>query len=209
MKEELQRFVASLAIPADRKTVVLAELVDHVTSAAEAAARRGGDAEAAGRAALGNLEALRRSLEAVEPAFRISRAHAFARGVVASLLVAVALDQGGTIMHGVVGALAALAFVAVCAPRYWLELMRAELSAPRIGTTVRVGRGVPIGPALTYAFTVLGGPIVVWIALIVERGFVDSKMSVDVPWSAFAVMSAIYLVLGVEAVRARLQKAAA
>lgn len=209
MKEELQRFVASLAIPADRKTVVLAELLDHVSSAAEAAAHEGGDAEAAGRAALGNLEALRRSLEAVEPAFRISRAQAFARGVVASLLVAVALDQGGTIMRGVVGALAALAFVAVCAPRYWLDLLRAELVAPRIGTTVRVGRGLPIGPAATYAYTVLSGPFVVWIALVVERAFVASKMSVDVPWSAFAVMGTVYCVLAIELIRTRLHKAAA
>src|SRR4051812_22888641 len=109
MQDELERFVASLAIPADRKTVVLAELSDHVASAAEAAAREGLDPEAAGRNALGNLEALRRALEAVEPGFRVSRGRAFARGVVASLVVAVALDRGGPILHGVVGALFALA----------------------------------------------------------------------------------------------------
>src|SRR6478735_3674420 len=84
MKDELERFVASLAIPADRKAVVLAELSDHVASAAEAAARDGVDPEAAGRAALGNLEALRRALEAVEPGFRVSRGHAFTRGALAS-----------------------------------------------------------------------------------------------------------------------------
>src|SRR5438045_7606993 len=88
-KDDLERFVASLAIPADRKAIVLAELTDHAASAGEAAARQGLDPDAAARAALGNLEALRRSLEAVEPAFRVSRIDAATRGLVASLLVAI------------------------------------------------------------------------------------------------------------------------
>ena len=41
MSEELARFVASLAIPEDRKAVVLAELSDHVACARESAARDG------------------------------------------------------------------------------------------------------------------------------------------------------------------------
>src|SRR5438105_3945201 len=116
MRDEIERFVASLAIPADRKAIVIAELVDHLTSATEAAGRAGTDPEAAGRAALGDLEVLRRSLEAVEPAFRITRMHAVARGLVAGLLVAVVLDRGGTLMAGALGALVALAIAAACAP---------------------------------------------------------------------------------------------
>src|SRR5262249_42638211 len=79
VQDELARFVASLAIPADRKPIVLAELVDHATSAAEAATRDGRDPELAAREALGDLELLRRSLEAVEPACRAGlRSHAAA-----------------------------------------------------------------------------------------------------------------------------------
>lgn len=208
MKEELERFVASLAIPAERKAIVLAELADHVASAAEAAAREGGDAEAAGRAALGNLEALRRSLEAVEPAFRMTRMRAFGRGAVASLLVAVALDRGGIMRGavGAVGALVALAIVALFAPPYALDLLRAELRAPRVRGAL--GRGLPIGPAITYAFTVLAGPFVVWIALIVQRASVG-VLALDVPWTSFAVMTSVYALLLVELLRARRKAAAA
>src|SRR5438270_2366995 len=109
MRDELEQFVASLAIPADRKTIVLAELADHVACAAEAAARDGLDPEIAGRAALGNLDALRRSLEAVEPAFRVTRMQALGRGLVAALLVAIALDRGGALMRGALGCLVAVA----------------------------------------------------------------------------------------------------
>src|SRR4051812_20774407 len=127
MKDELERFVASLAIPADRKAVVLAELSDHVASAAEAAARDGLDPEAAGRDALGNLEALRRALEAVEPGFRVSRGRAMARGIAASLIVAIAIDRGDALMHGLAGALMALSVVGLFAPPRVLDLLRAEL----------------------------------------------------------------------------------
>jgi len=207
IKDELERFVDSLAIPAERKAIVLAELADHVASAIEAAARDGGDPEAAGRAALGNLEALRRSLEAVEPAFRISRASAAGRGVLASLLVAIALDRGGPIMRGALGALAAIAIVVLLAPRYALELLRAELRAPRVRGALGLGRGLPIGPALTYALTVVSGPFVVWIALIVQRARVGIT-TVEVPWPAFAVVTAVYALLLVETIRARRNAAA-
>jgi hypothetical protein len=207
MREEIERFVASLAIPADRKAVVLAELVDHVACASEAAAREGRDAEAAGRAALGNLEALRRSLEAVEPAFHVTRAAALGRGVLASLLVALAVDQGGALAQGALGALVAIAIALVLAPPRALELLRAELRAPRIRGTVGAVRGLPIGPALTYAFTVMSGPFVVWIALIVARAY-SGVLWLDVPDSAFALLLAVYAVLLVEAVRARRRAAA-
>ena len=202
MRDELERFVASLAIPADRKAIVLAELADHVACATEAAAREGLDPEAAGRAALGNLEALRRSLEAVEPAFRVTRRRAVARGLVAGLLVAIALDQGGPIMMGAVGALLAVTIAAVLAPPRALDLLRAELRAPRIRGALGIARGIPIGPALAYAFTVVSAPFVVWIALIVQRAGAGVT-HVEVPPSAFAVMTAVYLLLLVEAIRAR------
>jgi hypothetical protein len=202
MREEIEQFVASLAVPADRKAIVLAELVDHVACAAEAAARDGLDPEAAGRAALGNLEVLRRSLEAVEPAFRITRRRAAGRGLVAGLLVAIILDQGGSMMMGAVGALAAIAIAAVFAPPRALDLLRAELRAPRIRGALGIARGIPIGPALTYGFTVMSAPFVVWIALIVLRARAGITV-VDVPLSAFAVVAAVYLVLVVEGIRAR------
>src|SRR5687767_1353914 len=109
MREDLERFVASLKIPDDRKVVVLAELLDHVACATEAAVRDGLEPEAAARAALGSLDALRRSLEAIEPAFRITRAAAMGRGLVAAVLIAILIDRFGTIAFGVVPGLIALA----------------------------------------------------------------------------------------------------
>jgi hypothetical protein len=203
MREDLDRFVASLAIPEDRKAIVLAELADHVACATEAAVRAGLDPDAAGRAALGDLETLRRSLEAVEPAFRITRRSAFARGLVASLVVAIVVDQGGSIMRGAVGALAVVAIVAVLAPSRVFELLRAELRAPRIRGTLGVARGVPIGPALTYAFTVISAPFLVWIALIVTRTTAGDT-DFETPLSAFAVAAAtVFVLILVEATRSR------
>jgi hypothetical protein len=198
MREDIERFVASLAIPADRKTVVLSELVDHVACARDAAVREGRDPDAAGRDALGNLDALRRSLEAVEPAFHVSRRNAFVRGLIAAVLVAIVIDQTHTIMMGALAAITALAIAAVCAPPRALELLRAELRAPRIR------RSVPIGPALTYGFTVTSAPGVIWTAMIFTR-IAGGVPSVEAPWSAFSVIGVGYLLLAVEAVRARRQ----
>ena len=200
-REELERFVASLAIPADRKAVVLAELSDHVACAREAAVRAGQDPEAAARGALGDLEAMRASLEAVEPAFRITRAHALARGLAAGVAVAIVVDQLQAVLAGSVAALAALAIVVVLAPRRSLDLLRAELRMPRIRGSLGT-RGRPIGPALAYAVTVTAAPFVVWIALIVVR-VVRGMTTFETPWSAFAVAVAVNLLLAVEAVRAR------
>ncbi len=200
MRDDLERFVASLAIPADRKAIVLAELSDHATSAAEAAARDGLDPEAAARHALGNLEALRRSLEAVESSFRITRVHAVARGLVAGVLVAIVIDRLGWPMMGALGALVALAITAALAPPHALALLRSELRAPRVGGTVL--RGLPIGPALAYAFTVMAAPFAIWIGMIVVRARAGTLV-LDVPWSAYSVMGAVCLVLAVEGVRAR------
>ena len=113
MQQELERFVASLAIPADRKAVVLAELIDHVTCAREAATREGRDPDIAERAALGNLEALRASLERVEPAFRITRSRAMVHGIVAGALVAIEIDQIGPWLGGSVAAALAIALAIV------------------------------------------------------------------------------------------------
>jgi hypothetical protein len=195
MADELEQFVASLAIPAERQAIVLAELADHVACATEEAVRRGVDPEEAARAALGNLESLRRALEAIEPAFRVTRLEAVVRGAIASLLVAIVIDQGGQLMRGAVGALVVVAIAVGFAPP--LGLLRRELRAPRIRGAL--GRGVPIGPALTYAVTVLSGPFLVWITMIFARRPSD----LDVPLSAFAVAAAVLLVLLVESIRAR------
>src|SRR5688572_17074819 len=103
MDDQLERFVESLAIPVERKQVVLAELRDHVACAREAAVREGRDADAAERTALGELEAMRPSLERVEKGFAVSRWQAFARGVGAAVIIAVAIDQGGAWLGGVLG----------------------------------------------------------------------------------------------------------
>jgi hypothetical protein len=200
MRETIETFVASLAVPADRKAIVLAELVDHVACVTEAATREGRDPEAAARAALGDLEALRRSLEAVESAFRITRLHAFARGLVAAVLVAIVIDRLGMLAFGLVGAACAIAIAAVAAPARVLELLRAELRAPRIPGTL--GRGLPIGPAIVYAYTVISAPFMIWMGVLVARA-IGGDTAVDVPWSAFALMAAVYLVLLVEGIRAR------
>lgn len=203
MTDELERFVASLAIPADRKAVVLAELLDHVACAADAARREGRDPDEAARASLGSLDVLRRSLEAVEPAFRISRVHAIGRGIAAALLVALVVDRGGSLMHGIVGGFAALAIAALLAPPRMLDVLRAELRAPRVRGTFG-GRSVPIGPALAYAYTVLCAPFLVWITLIVARTFAGTiDFGFETPLSAFAVMLAVYVLLLVEGLRAR------
>jgi len=196
MQEELEQFVASLEIPADRKEIILAELLDHVASATEAAKRAGQDPEAAAGAAIGDLQLLRRSLEAIEPAFRITRKHALGRGLVASLLVAIVIDRGGAIMTGFVGALAAIAIVVLLAPPSVLVLLRAELRKPR------VGRGIAIGPALVYAITVSSAPFAVWIALIVQRALAGNT-TLETPYSAFAVVVAVSALLLVEGMRAR------
>jgi hypothetical protein len=207
MQDELARFVASLAIPDDRRDVVLAELADHVASAKEAAVREGRDPDAAGRAALGDLEALRRSLEAIERGFRVTRWHALGRGMLAGLLVALAIDQGGAIMRGAVGALVAAAIAVVLAPPRGLHLLRAELRASRVPGALRLIRGVPIGPALTYLFTVLAAPFFVWIPMVVARAS-HGHTSFQTPWAVFAVPAAITLLIAVEAVRARRPTAA-
>jgi hypothetical protein len=199
MREAIERFVASLAIPEERKAVVAAELIDHVACAREAAVRGGRDPEAAERAALGELEAMRAELEAVEPRFGMSRSRAMGRGAIASVLVAIAITYGGELMRGVVGALAAVAIAVAFAPP--LGLLRGELRAPRVAG--RLGRGVPIGPALTYAFTVLSAPFLIWIAIAVEATR-HGVVRLDVPWSCFAVMASVWLVLLVEGLRARL-----
>ena len=100
-----------------------------------------------------------------------------------------------------------LSIAAVFAPPRMLDLLRAELRASRVVGAVGVARGIPIGPALAYAFTVMSAPFVVWIALIVQRaraGITD----VDVPLSGFAVVAAVYLLLLVEGIRARRTAAA-
>jgi hypothetical protein len=203
MQDELARFVDSLAIPADRKQVVLAELADHVASAVEAAVRSGADRDAAARTALGDLEALRPSFEAIEPAFATTRWRALGRGVVAGALVAAVIDQGGALMAGAAGALVAVAIAVVLSPPRTLQLLRAELRARRVPGAFGLGRGVPIGPASTYLFTVLSLPFLVWIGLIVGRTLAGPVDPFDTPWSAFAVATVTWAVLLVESVRAR------
>src|SRR5215467_6745775 len=192
---DLEAFVASLKIPAERKSVVLAELTDHVACAREAATRAGHDPDAAATTALGNVDALRRSLEAVEPAFGATRCQAMMRGLVASIGIAAVLDVGAGFTAGAIGSLIAILISAVLAPPHALHLLRAELRASRFrGTFIR---GVPIGPAATYAFTITTVPFIIWIGLIVARAF-RGITEVDVPPSAFAVILAVWFVLIVE-----------
>ena len=64
------------------------------------------------------------------------------------------------------------------------------------------GRGFAIGPALVYAATVISTPFVVWITLIVQRAFAGNT-ALETPYSAFAVLVAVSVLLFVEAMRAR------
>ena len=201
MGEDIERFVASLAIPDERKAVVLAELKDHAESAAETARRDGRDPDAAQRAALGDLEALRRSLEAIEPAFRITRWHAALRGLVAGTVVAIVIDQLHGFMMGSVAAGIAVAVAIVCAPPRLLEILRAELRANAVRG--RLGRSVPIGPAITYVFIVMCAPAVIWLGMIFVRAYCGIITSVHAPWSAFVLQTGCWVLLLVEGLRAR------
>jgi hypothetical protein len=201
MGNELERFVASLAIPADRKAVVLAELSDHVASATEAAARAGmgpEDAAAAGRAVLGDLEALRRSIEAVEPAFRVTWRRAVLHGLAASIGVVLALEIVGSTL---LGALTAIAAVAVCAPPRALALLRAELRATRVRGSLGLG-GVPVGAMAIYAVVVMAVPVLYGIVVMISRAARGLPVP-DPPPSSFAVIAAVIALLVVESVRAR------
>ncbi len=197
---DLDRFVASLAIPDDRKAIVRAELADHVACAIEAARGEGRDPDEAARIALGDLEALRRSLEAVESAFAVTVWRAMAHGIVAGLVVALAIAEDGSLVRGAVGALLAIAIAAVLAPPHALGLLRAELRATRVRGAI--SRGIPIGPALAYAITVMCVPYLVWIGMIVQRALAGNT-ELEVPWSAYALSTAVILVLLVEVIRAR------
>jgi hypothetical protein len=218
MRDEIERFVASLRIPAGRKAVVLAELLDHAASAAEAA-RRGGahdDAtiDAAVREALGDLAALRASYEAAEAGFGVSRRAAFGRGLAAAVIIALTLDQGAAALHalgiglatartwsaGIGGAVFALVIAVVFAPARLLEMLRGELRAPQVRG--RLGSGVPIGAAATYLYTVMAAPFVVWIGMIVVRAY-GGVTEVDAPLSAFTLTVPVYALLLVEGIRAR------
>ena len=108
-------------------------------------------------------------------------------------------------MYGAVGAVIAIAIGVVFAPSHALQLLRGELRARRVPGAFAFARGVPIGPALTYLFTVMSTPFLVWITLIAVRAFAGAT-SVQVPWSAFALMTAMYGVLLVEALRVRYAK---
>lgn len=191
--EELDRFVASLAIPGDRKAIVRAELADHVACAI----RDGNDPHAA----LGDLEALRRALEAIESAFRVPRWHAFVRGLVASLLVAIIIDRIGLRFYGIVPALSALAIGIGFAPPRTLELLRAELRGPRVRGAVLSGSR--IGPALTYLFTIVSVPILVWTTLIFVNATVRGVTSFETPLSAFTLVVGVWSLVIIEAIRAR------
>ncbi len=102
------------------------------------------------------------------------------------------------LLRGWLGAVVVVA-LAIAPPRT-LELLRAELRAPRIrGALVR---GVPIGPAAAYLYTVIAAPVLVCIPLIVVRAFAG-VIDFETPPSAFAVMTAAYALLLVEGIRAR------
>ena len=181
--DDLEAFVASLRIPDDRKHVVLAELRDH----ALCAARDGRDP----REAIGDREALRRALEAIEPAFRVTRWHAFARGAVAGLVIALLFDQGGPLVRGVLGVFVSIALVAVVAPPRALDLLRAELRP----------RQPRLGPGATYLVAATSAPYLIWIGMILARG--ETRETLHVPWSAFTCAALLWIVVIVEGVRAR------
>jgi hypothetical protein len=191
MRDEITRFVATLRIPEPRKAVVLAELLDHEASAREAALRDARDPDAAVREAIGDLEALRRSLEAVEPAFHVSRGAMLARGMAAGGVIAIVVDQLQYVAAGVLAAAITLAIAVLSAPPRIRELLRPEIRDNRIG------------PAVVYGYTVLATPFLIWIGMIVVRGFAFGKARVDTPWCAFILVPLVLGTLAFEKLRSR------
>jgi hypothetical protein len=95
-KAELRQFLATLQVPESRKVLLEDELLDHLECRIEAELAAGetpADAERNAIEALGDPEALRRSLERVEPAFELHLRTAATRGIfsagVASVLFGV------------------------------------------------------------------------------------------------------------------------
>jgi hypothetical protein len=98
-RQALAAFVASLAIPEERREVVLVELLDHFDNAA----RDGIDP------AFGDLGELRARLERVEPAFRFGVVEAIARALLTNLALGVAVALASSIRLPVVHGGASLA----------------------------------------------------------------------------------------------------
>ena len=191
-REDVAAFVASLAIPEDRRQIVLAELLDHFDNAIRDGVEPG----------LGDLAELRARLENVEPAFRVSRGRAILHGLVAAIGVVVAFGLAG---DSPIGPLAAVAIAALLAPPRALALLRAELRAARVRGAFGVGGGVPVGPVLTYVFVVMCVPMLVAIAVLIAGGYLGVAAHVPLsrlPRFAMTVL-AVYALLAVEAVRAR------
>src|SRR5204863_5127388 len=160
----------------------------------------GRDADAAERAALGELEAMRTALESVEPAFRVTRKAALARAALAGICVAIVVDRIGFLWFGIPATLATLAFAFLAAPPRLLELLRAELRAPRVKGLVLSGQ--PIGAATTYLYTLMATPYLIWIGMIVVRAFGGERV-IDVPWAAFTLCFSIWGLVLVEGLRTR------
>src|SRR2546427_7040137 len=91
-RTELLAFVARLRIPEARRTLVEAELLDHLDSRLAAGLAAGGDeakAEREALAAFGDPDQLRASLERIEPAFDIDPVRATVRGLASAILASI------------------------------------------------------------------------------------------------------------------------
>jgi hypothetical protein len=115
-RQELAAFVASLAIPEERREVVLAELLDHFDNAA----RDGIDP------AFGDLGELRARLERVEPAFRFGVVEAIARALLTNLALGAAVALASSIRLPVVHGASLAALLA----KDFLPLLPGLLASP-------------------------------------------------------------------------------
>jgi hypothetical protein len=146
---ELRAFVAGLRIPESRRALVELELLDHVESRIASGVAAGEDHAAAEQhafAVLGDPDALRASLERIEPAFEIDPVGAIVRGLASALVASIIFAIAGALFprgHGLVenlvvagpAALCGLGVMAMFAPRGIAAAIRSEARA-----TIEPGR---------------------------------------------------------------------
>lgn len=158
-REQLDSFVASLAVPEDRREIVGGELRDHVASAlAEGASL------SIALAQLGDPVALRTRLEQVEPAFRFTHRAAFRSSAGASCAVVGAALAAASVpfpewipefLIAAIRGLAPLVTLLLLVPPGLAPLLRAEMRAPKIRASIGFFYAIPIGPAFTWNLLLL------------------------------------------------------
>ena len=211
-RAELERFIADLRIPEDRRRVVEAELFDHLESrlAAEVASGNA-DAERTALAALGDPDRLRASLERVETAFALSPRHAILRGAGSAIVVSTVFAiLGAMIPHEPI----APANLVFAIPAAALGAVLLKLLAPRgIGAALVAEGRASIGrkprastrrrAAVGYVWSIFAVFVLVWQAWLV--GLPESiRNDILMPWGVLGVVFGTIALVGMQ--RARIER---